>query len=198
MQVRKEMETLSRKMTYAAFRKMEIPEGDTSIYELIHGEVVKRASPNTPHQRASMRLIRLLDRYNEAKKAGELFHAPYDVYFDEENAGIQPDLVFVSNERKFVVRENNGIVGAPDLIVEIISKSTIDKDRVIKKDLYEQFGVREYWIVDPRNRSIEVYLLDNNRYRLFSFAAEEGPINSSVLPEFVMEVNTVFPEEESD
>lgn len=190
------METLAEKMTYAAFREMDIPEGDTSIYELIHGEIVKRASPNTPHQRVSMKLIRQLDRYNEAKNIGEIFHAPYDVYFDEENAGIQPDLVFVTNERRSIVRENNGMVGAPDLVVEIISKGTMDKDRVLKKDLYEQFGVREYWIVDPRNRSIEVYALENGRYRLFSFAAEEGKIQSSVLPAFEMEVNLVFPEGE--
>lgn len=188
------MDTLIKKMTYADLLDMDIPEGDTSMYELINGEIVKRTSPNTPHQRASIYLIRQIDRYNESKKAGELFHAPYDLYFNEENAGIQPDLVFVSNERRSIIRENNGIVGAPDLIVEIISKGTMDKDRVTKKDLYEQFGVREYWIVDPRNESIEVYQLENKRYRLFSFAAEEGVIRSAVLPEFELEVSAIFPE----
>lgn len=189
------MELVSKKMTYADFREMDLPEGDTSIYELIHGEIVKRTSPNTPHQRASMRLIRILDRFNEDKKLGELFHAPYDVYFDEENAGIQPDLVFVTKENRSIIRENNGIVGAPDLIVEILSKSTLDKDRVLKKDLYEMFGVREYWIVDPGYRSIEVYLLDSTRYRLFSFAAEEGKVESSVLPGLVVEMGSLFSEE---
>ncbi len=188
------MDTLIKKMTYADLLDMDIPEGDTSIYELINGEIVKRASPNTPHQRASIYLIRQIDRYNEAKKAGDLFHAPYDLYFNEENAGIQPDLVFVNNEHRSIIRENNGIVGAPDLIVEIISKGTMDKDRVTKKDLYEQFGVREYWIVDPRNQSIEVYVLDNDRYRLFSFAAEEGTLRSVVLPDFELDIRSVFPE----
>ena len=186
------MEALTKKMTYADFLEMDIPEGDTSIYELIHGEIVKRASPNTPHQRVSRKLVYQLEHFNIQKKLGELFHAPFDVYLDEENAGIQPDLLFVTHERWFGVRENNGIVGAPDLIVEIISKSTMDKDRVIKKDLYEQFGVREYWIVDPRNRSIEVYRLENDRYRLFSFAAEEGKIRSFVLSDFEMDVSDVF------
>ncbi len=190
------MDVQTNKMTYAEFLEMDIPENDTSIYELIRGEIVKRASPNTPHQRVSLKLIRQLDRYIEAKSLGELFHAPYDVYFDEENAGIQPDLVFVTNERRSIIRDNNGIVGAPDLIVEIISKGTMDKDRGLKKDLYEQFGVREYWIADPRNRSIEVYRLDNNRYGLFSFAAEEGIIRSSVLPDLELEVAEIFPENE--
>lgn len=190
------MEALTKKMTYTDFLEIDIPDGDTSVYELIRGELVKRASPNTPHQRVSVKLIRHLDRYNESNKAGQLFHAPYDVYFDEENAGIQPDLVFVTHKRRSIIRENNGIVGAPDLLVEIISKGTMDKDRVLKKDLYEQFGVQEYWIVDPRNRSIEVYQLQGERYALFSFAADEGKIKSSVLPDFELEVNAIFPEEE--
>lgn len=189
------MDVLTKKMTYADFLEMDLPEGDTSIYELIRGEIVKRASPNTPHQRVSRKLLYLLEHFNLQQNIGELFHAPYDVYFDEENACIQPDLVFVHNGRRSIIRENNGVVGAPDLLVEIISKGTMDKDRVLKKDLYEEFGVREFWIVDPRNRSIEVYLLENGRYRLFSFAAEEGVIKSSVLTGFEMEVSTIFPEE---
>lgn len=188
------MDTLTKKMTYADFLDMDIPEGDTSIYELINGELLKRASPNTPHQRASMNIIRQFDRYNETKKTGELFHAPYDIYLDEENAGIQPDLVFVTNEHRSIIRENNGIVGAPDLIVEIISKGTMDKDRVIKKEVYEKFGVPEYWIVDPRNQSIEVYCLENGRYRLFSFAAEEGSVRSTILAEFELDIKSIFPE----
>ncbi|MCB0609007.1 MAG: Uma2 family endonuclease [Lewinellaceae bacterium] len=188
------MATQAKKMTYADFLEMEIPEGDTAIYELIHGEIVKRASPNTPHQRVSLKLIRYLDPFIESNHLGELFHAPYDVYFDEENAGIQPDLLFVSNERRHIIKENNGIVGVPDLIVEIISKGTMDKDRVLKKDLYEQFRVPEYWIADPRNCSIEVYRLEGDRYGLFSFAAEEGMIKSAVLPGLEVDVAGVFPD----
>lgn len=186
------MGVLAKKTKYPEFQEMEIPEGDTSIYELINGEIVKRASPNTPHQRASTNLFLRIGIYNLEKKIGQLFHAPYDVYLDEENAGIQPDILFVTHERDFVIRENNGIVGAPDLIVEILSKGTTGKDRGDKKDIYEQFAVREYWIADPQNRSIEVYRMENNRYRLFSFAEEEGKIQSSVLPDFELEVSEVF------
>lgn len=190
------MDVQTKKMTYAEFQEIDFPENDTTIYELIRGEIVKRASPNTPHQRVSRKLVYLLEHYNLQKRVGELFHAPYDVYLDEENAGIQPDLVFVTAGRKSIIRDSNGIVGAPDLIVEIISKSTMDKDRVLKKDLYEEFGIPEYWIVAPRNRSIEVYRLDKNRYGLFAFAAEDGKIRSSVLPDFELDVKEVFPENE--
>ena len=180
------------KITWADFRDMEVPEGDTSIYELINGQIVKRASPNSPHQRASFRLSGHFFNYNKKKKAGEFFAAPFDVYMDEENAGIQPDLLFVSKERNFIIHENNGIVGAPDLVIEIISKGSADKDRAIKRDVYERFAVKEYWIVDPIYKSIEVYRMENNRYALFSYAEDKGFITSSVLPDFKLNVKKIF------
>jgi len=186
------MEVLSKQLTYTEFLDIELPEGDTAIYELINGEIVRRSSPNTPHQRTAMKLVVELARYVQEKKAGELFFAPYDVYFDEKNAGIQPDILFVSNERNFIIRENNGVVGAPDLIIEILSKGTTAKDRGDKKDLYEKFAVKEYWIVDPQNQSIEVYRIENDRYRLFSFSEEEGIVKSSVLPELKLEISHIF------
>jgi len=186
------MEVLAKKMTYAEFKEMEIPDGDTSIYELINGEIVKRASPNTPHQRASFNLSVEFGIYNRKQNVGKFFTAPYDVYFDEHTAGVQPDLLFVSKERDFIIKENNGIVGAPDLVVEIVSKGSIDKDREIKKEVYERFAVEEYWIVDPIYQTVEVYKLKEARYRLFSFAEEKGNITSSVLPDFEMDVQVIF------
>lgn len=182
----------TKTISYAAFRELEIPAGDTGIYELIKGEIVRRSSPNTPHQRVSFRLAGRFFVYNEQKKIGQFFTAPYDVYLDEANAGIQPDLLFVSNERDFVIRENNGIVGSPDLVVEILSKGTMSKDRGDKQEVYEQFAVREYWIVDPLNKSVEVYRMQENRYRLFASAVEEGIIKSAVLPDFELEVASIF------
>ncbi|MFN0036394.1 MAG: Uma2 family endonuclease [Saprospiraceae bacterium] len=179
-------------ITYAEFQNMEIPEGDTDIYELLNGQIVRRASPNTPHQRVSFALSGEFGIYNRQKNVGQFFTAPYDVYLDQFNAGLQPDLLFVSHERDFVIREDNGLVGAPDLVVEILSKGIMSKDRGDKRDVYEQFAVREYWVVDPQNKSIEVYRMENNRYRLFSSAAEEGVVKSSVLPDFEMEVKMVF------
>ena len=187
-----EAEVLTKKMTYADLMGMDIPEGDTGIYELLNGEIVRRSSPNTPHQEALSNLFLDLGLYNRQKKLGRLFVAPYDVYLDENNAGIQPDILFVSHERDFVIRQNNGVVGAPDLVIEILSKGTADKDKGIKKDLYEQFAVREYWIVDPSARSVEVYRMENNRYRLFSFAVEEGIVKSLVMSGLELEVSTIF------
>lgn len=185
------MGILSKKATYADLLELDIPEGDTGIYELLNGEIVRRFSPNAPHQRAALKLVRYIDRHNEDKQLGELFFAPFDVYLDEYNAGIQPDILFVTNERSFVIRDNNCIVGTPDLIIEILSKGTAAKDRGIKKDIYEQFAVREYWIVDPQARSIEVYQMESDRYRLVLLAAEEGIIKSSVLTDLELDISTV-------
>jgi Uma2 family endonuclease len=186
------MEVLSKKMTYADLQDLEILEGDTGIYELLNGEIVRRSSPNTPHQRTSANLFLQFGMYNLQKKVGQFFFAPYDVYLDENNAGIQPDILFVSHERDFVIRENNGVVGAPDLVVEILSKGTVGKDRGDKKDIYEQFAVREYWIVDPQARSIEIYSMEDSRYRLHAFAAEEGTVTSRILPDLTLDVSTIF------
>jgi len=184
--------TSADKLTYAEFLELEISEGDTSIYELINGEIVKRASPNAPHQSTSFKLSGIFFVYNLEKKAGFFFAAPYDVYFDETSAGIQPDLLFVSKERDFIIQQNNGIVGAPDLIVEIVSKGSVDKDRVIKKELYERFAVREFWIVDPAYKSVEVYQMADHRYHLVSFAEGKGIVQSTVLPGFNLEISEIF------
>jgi len=186
------MDVLQKKMTWAEFKDMEIPDGDTSIYELINGEIVKRASPNSPHQRVSFKLSGYFFNYNLEKKVGEFFSAPFDVFFDEETAGVQPDILYVSKERDFIIKENNGIVGVPDLIVEIVSKGSVDKDRVIKKKVYKRFAVKEYWIVDPVYKTIEVYKMEGDDYQLFAFAEDEGKITSSVLPGFELDVKVIF------
>ncbi|MCK6692890.1 MAG: Uma2 family endonuclease [Thermoanaerobaculia bacterium] len=182
----------THKLTYAEFLELDIPEGDTSIYELINGEIVKRASPNAAHQSTSFKLSGIFFIYNQETKAGHFFTAPYDVYFEETSAGIQPDILFVSKERDFIIQQNNGVVGAPDLIVEIVSKGSVDKDRVIKKELYERFAVREFWIVDPAYKTVEVYQMADHRYHLAGFAEGTGKINSSVLPGFELEVSDIF------
>ena len=179
------------KVNYEQFREMEVPDGDTHIYELINGEIVKRASPNSPHQRLSMRLIRALDKYIFEKELGELFHPPLDVVLDDENVP-QPDLIFISKERDFIIPDNGPIIGAPDLVVEILSPSTAKYDRGIKKDLYEKFQVKEYWIADPVNASIEVYEIVEGRYKLVGYAAVEGTITSSVIEGLELEMKELF------
>ena len=179
------------KIKYEQFREMEIPDGDTNIYELINGEIVKRSSPNSPHQGLSLNLILTLGNFVKKKKLGRLFHAPFDVVFDDENV-TQPDILFVAKKRGFIIDPDGPITGAPDLIVEILSPGTAKYDRGNKKDLYEKFQVKEYWIADPKNKSIEVYNLKKSRYKLVSYAAEKGGIESVVLKGIKLDMENVF------
>ncbi len=184
-------EVATRKMTYAEFKDMEIPDGDTSVYELINGEIMRRASPNSPHQDLFRELFLTIGIHVKQNKLGKTYSAPYDVVLDDESVP-QPDIFFVSKEREFIINPKNGVEGAPDLIIEILSKGTAKYDKGAKKDLYERFQVKEYWIADPVRRSIEVYGLVDGRYKLVSFAEEEGKITSEVLGGFELEVSTLF------
>ena len=171
----------NKMLTYDEYRAFEFDDDDAFVYELINGEIVKKASPTFQHQRISRKITVLFDRYLAEHPIGEVFYAPLDVVLDNFNAP-QPDVFFVSHERSFILNEAEGIViGTPDLIVEIISPGSIRRDRYEKKERYEEAGVCEFWLVDANNRSIEVFNLIENRYELSSLAEQHGAVQSTVL-----------------
>ena len=135
---------------------------DGNRYEAIEGDLYVTPAPTTRHQRVSKRLLYALDRILERPGLGEVFIAPYGVEFPATGEGVQPDIVFVSQERRDTITEA-GIVGAPDLVVEILSPSTAGRDRTIKLRLYEREGVREYWIVDPDENAVDVWRFGEER-----------------------------------
>jgi Uma2 family endonuclease len=180
-----------KKMTFQEFREMELPDDDNFIYELLNGSLVKRASPTIRHQDIQGELFALMRTYVSEKKLGKVLSAPIDVYFDDHNCP-QPDIVFVSKERRFLVEDSDYVNGAPDLIVEIISPGTGKNDRGWKKDLYERFAVKEYWIVDPSAKLVEIYGMRENAYRLLAIQEEEGVVASSVLPGFELDIKVLF------
>lgn len=180
-----------KKMVYEDFREMEIPDGDNSLYELIGGQVLKRPIHKLDHQATLGNLMLALYSLENGKQIGWMVHGPLDIVLDEENC-VMPDFIFVATNRKHLIDPDNGVNGAPDLLVEVLSKDTAWLDKGIKKDLYERFQVKEYWIADPVRRSIEVYALVDGRYKLVSFAEEEGQIRSEVLGDFELEVSTLF------
>lgn len=187
-------EVLTKKLTYAEFRKLEFAEGDLSNYELLDGEIVQKSSPSIQHQRISRKLVVAIDNYLTQNPIGEVFCAPLDVVLEDRTAP-QPDVFFVSKDRDFILDEREGVViGTPDLIIEIISPSSVQRDRYQKKGLYERFAVREFWLVDPQNRSIEIFVLAQNEYQLHAFADETGELISSiVLPGFEISATAIIP-----
>ena len=134
---------------------------DGNRYEFIGGRLYVTAAPVTRHQRISKRLQAALLRVLEDAGHGEVFDAPFLVEFPGIGDRVQPDLIFVSNERRAIIGEKQ-VTGAPDLVVEILSPSTAHRDRGIKLDLYARCGVRQYWIVDPVEDVVDVWRFGDN------------------------------------
>jgi len=112
-------------------------------------------APNPIHQEIVFNFATLLWSFVRGKTLGKVFLRPLDVVLSERRA-VQPDVIFISRPHLDIVQDV--IRGAPDLVAEVISEGSWRRDRVEKKDLYEQFGVGEYWIIDPEARAIEVFV----------------------------------------
>ncbi|MBA3867671.1 MAG: Uma2 family endonuclease [Anaerolineae bacterium] len=175
------------KSTFADY--VALPES-SQIVELIDGEIIVNP-PLDVHQDALGILYVFL---RQTLKGGKLRMAPTGVYFDDRNS-FEPEIFWVSpqNDHCFLGDDNRYWHGAPDLIVEILSSSTASKDRGIKFETYEQTGVREYWLVDPISRYIEIY---NNRQGVFMrlglFEPDKSFV-SEVLGNLNIDVNLLFP-----
>lgn len=132
----------------------QLPD-DGHRHEAIEGELHVTAAPSSRHQEISVALAAALHGILVEGGHGRLFHAP-GVYFPATDEGVQPDLAFVSDARSGIVEER-WIRGAPDLVVEILSRSTEGRDRGVKLKLYRRQGVPEYWTVDPGAGSVEAW-----------------------------------------
>ncbi len=133
---------------------------DGNRYEFIGGRLYVTAAPVVRHHRVTEALQSRLRQMLQAPGHGEVFYAPLLVEFPGTGDRVQPDIFFVSNERRGIVGEKQ-VTGAPDLVVEILSPSTAHRDRGIKLDLYARRGVREYWIVDPVEDVVDVWRFED-------------------------------------
>ena len=123
-------------------------------YELIDGELYLAPAPGSRHQRCLFRLARVLADFVEQHGEGEVFIAPFDVILSDTDV-VQPDVVFISTQRRGIITER-GCEGPPDLVVEVLSRSTRERDIELKRKLYANYGIQEYWLVDPEAQAIEV------------------------------------------
>lgn len=160
----------------------------TRPMELVYGVVREPPMPAFGHQLISARLTALLYDHVEQFRLGQVT-SPVDVVLDAQAAlVVQPDIVFISHDRRPIVRER--VWGAPDLVVEILSPRTARRDRTIKLSWYRQYGVRECWLVDPAGQTIEVVDLPSTTpARRFTGA---DPIRSYVLPRWTVSVDRIF------
>ena len=146
--------------------------------ELINGELFMSPAPTLTHQVVLSNLNDIVKTYAR-KSGGMAMFSPVDVYLDKKNV-FQPDLLYVAKENLGIISEK-GLDAAPDLAVEIISPSNAFKDRNQKRRLYQKFGVKEYWIIDPGNKTIEIYDFSTDETPIL-YLVEEGTVVSKLLP----------------
>lgn len=144
----------------------ELPESNLPV-ELWDGELIMSPTPNPSHQTIVFNLASLLKAFAEPKKLGRVYLSPLDVILTARRV-VQPDVFYIAKSRLNLVTDR--VRCAPDLAVEVVSPGSWKRDRVEKKGLYEQHGVREYWIIDPEAQTIEVFALERGAYKLFSKA----------------------------
>ncbi len=158
--------------------------------ELVWGMVREPAAPRYGHQSVVTRTLVILDEHVRARRLGLVCVAPRDVVLDRRGLVVQPDVVFISNERADIVRHY--VSGAPDLVIEVESRGTRVRDRTTKMRWYRKYGVREYWLVDPvAHRVVVVTFRDGGRPVRRRFAGER-PVTSSVLPAFAVPAREFF------
>jgi Uma2 family endonuclease len=151
-------DSVSRRFTYEDY--LLFPE-DGCRHELIKGEHFVTPAPSTRHQAACISLGSLLFNFLRRHPLGRVLPAPFEVVLSDRDV-VQPDLVFISHERLGILTEHNA-QGAPDLAVEVLSRTTRRTDETRKLRLYERSGVREVWLVDPDLQTVKVYRQDGDR-----------------------------------
>ena len=186
------METLQKEQLYYTYADYcEWKDGER--WEIIDGSAVAMApAPAWGHQRFSSRLQGQLFNYLQGKSC-EVFTAPFDVRLNADTLDdtvVQPDLVVICDRSKL---SGTGCVGAPDMVIEILSQSKARFDRTVKFDVYRRAGVREYWIVDPDTKTLSVHILKNGEYMTRAYT-DADTVTVHVLEGCMISLSDVFEE----
>jgi Uma2 family endonuclease len=165
---------------------------DGCRYEILEGQLHVTPAPNTTHQRISRNLEFVLHTHVLQHGLGEVLYAPIDVILDRDTV-VQPDIVFVSSARSSIITER-GIEGAPDLVIEILSAGTEQRDRGFKQQLYGRYGVAHYWRIDPAARSLTELVLHDASYAVrATHIGGAEPVRSALFPTLPIELASIFP-----
>ena len=178
--------------SYANYLRWEIDER----LELIRGRIYKMGTPSSTHQRVSGALFFKLYLYLEHKTC-EVFSAPFDVRLTHDATDdaavttvVQPDICVICDLDKV---DDRGCLGAPDIMIEILSPSNNKKELDIKFHLYEEFGIKEYWVIHPFNERIMKYELDTTgKYTISSQFTSDSEFTSALLPDFKLNLSELF------
>ena len=159
-------------------------------YELLNGDLFALSSPGEFHQRVSILLGSKLVQVAVENRLGKVYHAPFDVVLSNTDV-VQPDLIFVSNERTDIITPAN-IQGAPDLVVEILSPSTAARDKTFKRNLYARHGITEYWMVDLTEKTITILRLGERGFEVIDTYSEGEILTSPTLQGFTLSLDDIF------
>lgn len=168
---------------------LNLPE-DGNRYEILEGVLYVTPSPTTKHQRISRNLGFALFDFVRKHELGEIFYAPLDVIFSHICIA-QPDLIFVSREREDILTEKN-IRGAPDLVVEILSPGTAERDRFLKAQLYARYGVGYYWVINPETKTMEEYRREGQIFELAGCYQGDIKITPVLFPGLNLDLGEVW------
>lgn len=177
------------KLTYEDY--VRIPE-DGNRHEIIDGEHYVTPAPNTRHQHVVGNLYRLLATFAHERGVGRVYVSPVDVVFSPTSI-VQPGVVFIVSARESIITRPN-IQGAPDLAIEVLSRGTRRTDESVKRKLYGQFGVREYWVVDPDAETVKVHRLVGLTYMLTADLSKrsEDRLSTPLLPDLALRLSDIF------
>ncbi len=176
---------------------------DEKRRELVNGFVKLFAAPVRKHQEISINLATDVKIFLKNKPC-RIYHAPFDVRFpangETEDSDIytvvQPDISIICDKKKL---DKRGCIGAPDMIIEILSKSSVAHDTKVKFELYEKHGVREYWIVRPDEETVTVFVLNDNmqKYEYISTYSNDTKIPVNIFnSELIIDLKNIFTEED--
>lgn len=181
------MGTTTHRMNYD--RYCLLPE-DGFQHEVLDGYLVMTPAPTPKHQEVVMQLATLLNEYAKSRLLGKVYVSPIDVLLDPHMV-LQPDVLFIRAERLHIVGPE-AIEGAPDLAVEVVSRSTLIKDRVRKLAIYSEYGVQEYWIVDPAARTVELYTRMGDALKLAATLGSDDTFSSPLLAGLQIPISRIF------
>ncbi len=169
--------TRKKRLTYEDYVRLTPP--NSGNYELHDGQIIFKPSPTPFHQDIAGYLYRKMADFAEDRKLGKVYIAPLDTLFDKFNT-FQPDVLFISKERLDIVGKKK-IEAAPDLVVEVLSDGNTRKEMLHKKHTFENYGVREYWLIDLKKETLTQYLLKEGEFESRHFSFEEE-VNAEALP----------------
>ena len=169
------LEKQAKRWTYEEYYRLN----DDQRYEIIDGNLLMAPAPDTWHQSWLNEINLLLHQFVKQRKLGRIFIAPTDVVLDSQNT-VQPDIVFVATATLGII-DTRSLFGTPDLLIELVSPGNARRDRLDEEKLYANFGVKEYWIGNAADKTLEIWVLKGSRYELHCSAKEKGRMTSVVL-----------------